>query len=76
MVKIEQVEDPTSPVATILKRCNKETLLSIYKIPDFNTLDEFLGFVAKKYGKLSRGGIPSIHRNTNRDYEHQFLIGI
>jgi len=60
VVKIEQVEDPMSPVATILKRCNKVTLLSIYKIPDYTTVDEFLGHIAKKVGKLRKGGVPNL----------------
>ena len=60
VVKIEQVSDPISPVTTILKRCNKHVILSIYKIPDFGTPNEFLINIAKKNGKLMKGGIPSI----------------
>lgn len=59
VVKLEQVADPISPVTTILKRCNKHVILSIYKIPDFNTPNEFLLHVARKNGKLMKGGIPN-----------------
>lgn len=60
VVKLEQVADPISPVTTILKRCNKHVILSIYKIPEFNTPNEFLINIARKNGKLMKGGIPSI----------------
>jgi len=60
VVKLEQVADPVSPVATILNRCNKHVILSIYKIPDYNTPNEFLIHVARKNGKLMKGGIPNI----------------
>lgn len=61
VVKLEQVQDLISPVATILKRCDKSVILSIYKVPDYETVNEFLVSLARKVGKLSRGGIP----NTN-----------
>jgi len=60
VVKLEQVADPISPIDTILKRCNKAVILSIYKIPDYKTTNEFLGHIAKKLGKLSKGGIPQL----------------
>jgi len=61
VVKLEQVADPISPVTKILQRCNKHVILSIYKIPDFNTPNEFLVHVARKNGKLMKGGIPNIN---------------
>jgi len=62
VVKLEQVADPVSPVNTILKRCNKHVMLSIYKIPDFSTPNEFLIHIARKNGKLMKGGIPNINQ--------------
>lgn len=59
VVKLEQVADLISPVATILKRCDKSVILSIYKVPDYDTVNEFLVSLARKVGKLSRGGIPN-----------------
>jgi len=62
VVKLEQVADPISPVTAILKRCNKHVILSIYKIPDYSTPNEFLINIAKKNGKLMKGGIPNVHQ--------------
>lgn len=61
VVKLEQVSDPISPVVKILQRCNKHVILSIYKIPDFSSPNEFLIHVARKNGKLMKGGIPNIN---------------
>jgi len=60
VVKLEQVADPISPVEKILERVRKEVILAIYKIPTFNTSFEFLTHVARKHGKLSKGGIPNV----------------
>eukprot|EP01102_Stenamoeba_stenopodia_P018133 TRINITY_DN6611_c0_g2_i1.p1 TRINITY_DN6611_c0_g2~~TRINITY_DN6611_c0_g2_i1.p1 ORF type:complete len:510 (-),score=190.29 TRINITY_DN6611_c0_g2_i1:40-1464(-) len=58
-VKVEQIEDPVAPVEAILKRCKKQQLLLIYKIPVYNSSQEFLAHIAQKYGKLSKGGVPN-----------------
>ncbi|KAL8102002.1 guanine nucleotide-binding protein-like NSN1 [Apium graveolens] len=55
--RIEKLEDPAGPVKEILKLCPGETLVSIYKIPNFNSADEFLQNVATARGKLKKGGI-------------------
>jgi len=60
-VKIEQVQDVITPVATIISRVTKSHILSIYKVPDYSDVNEFLVSLARKVGKLSKGGIP----NTN-----------
>lgn len=44
-------------VKEILKLCPAETLVSIYKIPNFDSADEFLQNVATARGKLKKGGI-------------------
>ena len=58
-VKVEQLEDPIFPVDSILKRCHKIQLLELYKIPNFDSTQEFLAHIAKKKGKLVKGGIPN-----------------
>eukprot|EP01091_Cochliopodium_minus_P014972 TRINITY_DN5208_c0_g2_i1.p1 TRINITY_DN5208_c0_g2~~TRINITY_DN5208_c0_g2_i1.p1 ORF type:complete len:507 (-),score=146.54 TRINITY_DN5208_c0_g2_i1:476-1996(-) len=58
-VKIEQLDDPIFPVDAILKRCHKVQLLELYKIPNYDTTQEFLSYIAKKRGKLTKGGIPN-----------------
>ncbi|KAH0628861.1 hypothetical protein JD844_010459 [Phrynosoma platyrhinos] len=57
-VRIEQLVDPVSPVEAILKRCNKQQIMQHYGVPDFQDTMEFLAFLARRQGKLKKGGIP------------------
>ncbi|XP_068598675.1 guanine nucleotide-binding protein-like 3-like protein [Brachionichthys hirsutus] len=57
-VKIEQLVDPLPPVEAILRRCNKTQIMDHYKVPDFHTAPEFLSLLAKRQGKLRKGGLP------------------
>ncbi|NP_001161618.1 nucleostemin-like protein [Saccoglossus kowalevskii] len=61
-VKIETLADPVSPVAAILKRCNKQQLMLYYSVPNFNNVNEFLALLARKQGKLKKGGVPAIEK--------------
>jgi len=56
-VKIEQIPDPIEPVEVILKRCKKDQLIKIYKIPQYANINEFLIHIAQKRGKLGKGGV-------------------
>jgi len=55
-VKVEDLADPKPAVEAIIKRCNNEQLMQKYSIENFNDVDQFLSMVAKRYGKLERGG--------------------
>ncbi|KAJ0792547.1 putative GTP-binding protein, orthogonal bundle domain superfamily [Helianthus annuus] len=44
-------------VKEILKLCPAETLVTLYKIPTFNSVDDFLSKVATVRGKLKKGGV-------------------
>ncbi|KAD3338406.1 hypothetical protein E3N88_33927 [Mikania micrantha] len=55
-IKIEKLQDPISPVMEILKLCPAETLVTLYKIPSFTSVDDFLSKVANVRGKLKKGG--------------------
>lgn len=57
-VKIEQLVDPLPPVEAILRRCNKAQIMEHYKVPDFHTALEFLSLLARRQGKLRKGGLP------------------
>ncbi|XP_054641621.1 guanine nucleotide-binding protein-like 3-like protein [Dunckerocampus dactyliophorus] len=57
-VKIEQLVDPLPPVEAILRRCNKAQIIEHYGVPDFNTALEFLALLARRQGKLRKGGLP------------------
>ncbi|XP_020489471.1 guanine nucleotide-binding protein-like 3-like protein [Labrus bergylta] len=57
-VKIEQLVDPLPPVEAILRRCNKAQIIEHYGVSDFHTALEFLAMLAKRQGKLRKGGLP------------------
>uniref|UniRef100_A0A8D0KK43 G protein nucleolar 3 like n=1 Tax=Salvator merianae TaxID=96440 RepID=A0A8D0KK43_SALMN len=57
-VKIEQLVDPVNPVEAILKRCNKHQIMQHYHVPDFQDTMEFLAHLARRQGKLKKGGVP------------------
>ncbi|KAF8709808.1 hypothetical protein HU200_029520 [Digitaria exilis] len=58
--RVEKMEDPISPVKEILSICPHEKLLSLYKVPAFSSVDEFLQKVATLRGKLKKGGIVDV----------------
>ncbi|XP_066566209.1 guanine nucleotide-binding protein-like 3-like protein [Amia ocellicauda] len=57
-VKIEQLLDPVAPVEAILRRCNKLQIMQHYGVPDFHSPLEFLALLARRQGKLRKGGLP------------------
>ncbi|CAJ1051316.1 guanine nucleotide-binding protein-like 3-like protein [Xyrichtys novacula] len=57
-VKIEQLVDPLPPVEAILRRCNKAQIMTHYGVSDFHTALEFLAMLARRQGKLRKGGLP------------------
>ncbi|CAG9560702.1 unnamed protein product [Danaus chrysippus] len=57
-IKVGSLKDPLTPATAILQRANKQTLISLYCIPDFNTPDEFFSALAKRMGRFRRGGVP------------------
>lgn len=58
--RIEKLEDPVAPVKEILKLCPSKTLVPLYKLSSFDTVDDFLQKVAVIRGKLKKGGIVDI----------------
>ncbi|CAH8356327.1 unnamed protein product [Eruca vesicaria subsp. sativa] len=58
--RIEKLEDPVSPVNEILKLCSTQMLVTLYKIPSFEGVDDFLYKVATVRGKLKKGGLVDI----------------
>ncbi|BFG42754.1 hypothetical protein CerSpe_290280 [Prunus speciosa] len=58
--RIEKLEDPIAPVKEILKLCPDRLLVTLYKLPSFESVDDFLHKVATVRGKLKKGGIVDI----------------
>ena len=59
-VDADSISDPVAVIKTLLGRCSQRSLLMAYAIPAFPPHDEniFLGMIAKKYGKVLKGGVP------------------
>lgn len=56
-LNIDKLKDPILPVQAILNRVNPVNLMKIYNVSEFNTVEEFLRLIAKRYGKMSKGCI-------------------
>lgn len=56
-VNVERLEEVITPVESILRRCRKEQLLKAYQVADFANVQEFLNQIAKRRGKLRKGGV-------------------
>lgn len=57
-VNVDSLEDPVTPVTAILSRVSREQLMLHYNLPTFRNANEFLALLAKRVGKLKKGGIP------------------
>lgn len=44
----------------ILKLCPAQVLVTLYKVPSFDTVDEFLQNVASVRGRLKKGGVVDV----------------
>jgi len=62
VMRVEDLNDPISIVETILKKTSPETLIELYEIQKYNTANEFLALVARKRGKLIKGGTPDFDK--------------
>lgn len=58
--RIEKLEDPIAPVKEILNLCPAQVLVTLYKVPSFDTVDDFLFKVATVRGRLKKGGIVDV----------------
>ncbi|KAG8370876.1 hypothetical protein BUALT_Bualt13G0028900 [Buddleja alternifolia] len=58
--RIEKLDDPVAPVKEILKLCPEKVLVTLYKVPGFDSVDDFLQKVATVRGRLKKGGIVDV----------------
>ncbi|XP_076040959.1 nucleostemin 1 isoform X2 [Oratosquilla oratoria] len=59
-VKVEQLQDPVKPVQAIVARADNQQLMIHYRLEEFKDTNEFLVLLAKKRGKLKKGGVPDV----------------
>ncbi|KAK6102824.1 50S ribosome-binding GTPase family protein [Brugia pahangi] len=60
-IRVESLTDPVAPIQAILRRCSRDSLILHYEIPEFKTCDEFLAYIARKGGRLKKGGCPDLN---------------
>ncbi|KAA8543470.1 hypothetical protein F0562_021035 [Nyssa sinensis] len=58
--RIEKLDDPFGPVKEILKLCPARMLVTLYKLPSFDSVDDFLQKMATVRGKLKKGGVVDV----------------
>lgn len=56
VVRVENVENPEQYIAAVLKRTKPQHIQRTYDIGDFETATEFLELLARKGGRLLKGG--------------------
>ncbi|CAH8838978.1 unnamed protein product [Trichobilharzia szidati] len=59
-VKPELLPDPVPAVEAILRRCSKDQLMSKYNIEDYVDVSDFLVKLARRMGRMKKGGVPDI----------------
>lgn len=59
-IDADSVEDPIPAIQALIRRCSPESLMMTYSIPAFPKNDAmvFLAMIAKRNGKVMKGGIP------------------
>jgi nuclear GTP-binding protein len=61
VIRVEDLPDPCVPVEIIIRKVSKDTLKRIYNIEDYETTQELLANIARKRGRLLKGGIPDVN---------------
>jgi nuclear GTP-binding protein len=59
-VRIENVKNPEDHVGAVLERAKKDHLQKTYDIEHWEDANDFLEQLARKYGKLLKGGEPDV----------------
>lgn len=58
VVQVEKLSDPTHHINEVLRRVKKQYVQNVYGIPDWTDDEDFLRKLARKSGKLLKGGEP------------------
>lgn len=59
-IDVDTISDPIPAMQELIKRCSRASLMMTYAIPAFpeGNAEMFLAMVAKKLGKVKKGGVP------------------
>ncbi|KAI9214558.1 hypothetical protein DS838_000508 [Geotrichum bryndzae] len=58
VVRVEHVSSPEQFIPAMLERCKQQHLERTYEISGWNSAGEFLEMIARKHGRLLKGGEP------------------
>lgn len=58
VVRVEHVTTPEQYIPAVLKRCKQQHLERTYEISGWNNATEFIEKIARKHGRLLKGGEP------------------
>jgi len=59
-IKVEELIDPIRPVTALLTKVQREDVIALYQIEEYQSISQMLAFVARKRGFLQAGGIANI----------------
>ncbi|KAG8533194.1 GTPase required for pre-60S ribosomal subunit nuclear export and maturation [Bacidia gigantensis] len=74
VVRVENVENPEQYIATVLKRVKPQHIERTYEIKNYNSPTEFLELLARKGGRLLKGGEADVD-GVAKMVLHDFLRG-
>ncbi|XP_077287521.1 nucleostemin 1 [Arctopsyche grandis] len=57
-VKVGNIKDPITPASAILQRANKNTVMELYNLHNYESPQDFFAQLASRMGRYKRGGIP------------------
>ena len=61
VIRVEDLPDPCIPVEIITRKVTKDILRKIYNVEDYKTTQELLANIARKRGRLLKGGIADVN---------------
>lgn len=61
VVRVENVENPSQYIDTVLQKTERRHVEKLYEVRDYETPTEFLEFLARKAGRLLKGGEPDVN---------------
>ncbi|XP_034256182.1 guanine nucleotide-binding protein-like 3 homolog [Thrips palmi] len=61
-VHVQSIADPLTPATAILQRANKQQMMILYNLPEYDTPEEFFISLAEATGKFKKQGLPDIEK--------------
>jgi nuclear GTP-binding protein len=59
-VRIDSLDDVISPAAEVVRRVKPQQLMLLYNVPLYSNVNELLESIARRRGKLHKGGAPDV----------------